>query len=109
MAHEPSPQRTPATALAVLLNDNPDLPPIDWTLSKDGKLSGYISGPGDLSTVFDAYERVLGGGKAAVGFEYRGKRQVSHYLHTMWRDVPISVDVLCDAATGQRPDGQAAA
>lgn len=113
MAHEPSPQTAPATALAQLLTENPQLPPLDWSLSKDGRLHGYISGPGDLSAVFDAYERVLGGGRGAVGFEFRGTRQIGHYLHTTWRDVPLSVDVICDepdvSTAGQCPDGRAAA
>lgn len=114
MNPQPSPQTGPATALAQLLAENPDLPHIDWSLSKDGQLHGYISGPADTVAVFTAYERVLGGGSGAVGYEFRGAQRVHHYLHTTWRDVALSIDVICTApegidASGQRPDGRAAA
>lgn len=99
MKPNPSPQTGPATALAQLLTEHPELQRIRWSLEQDGMLLGtamYLDV--DVRPVMAAFAEVLGGTPYESTFtqDEDGER-FSSYLSTVWRDVLLSVTLGCPA------------
>jgi hypothetical protein len=90
-----NPQLAPAMALVELLQAHPDLPAASWDIQEGDKpvLHGHIH-RGDMSAL-RLYAEVLGGGIRPVrDFELAGQQVRSHYLTTVWRDVPVELVVV---------------
>lgn len=92
----PNPQHGPALALVELIR-HPELPPLEWSLTTDGELRGVLTKGSDNTAAYAAYVRVLGGDRRTVSYMWRGAVRSTQYLHTTWRDVPVTVEVLSDA------------
>ncbi|MEV1094738.1 hypothetical protein AB0I87_04525 [Streptomyces sp. NPDC049952] len=92
----PQPQLGAASALVQLLAEYPDLPRASWSIDL-GTLHGHIH---DASFAeLETYAQVLGGSIRPHGdFVLRGETVRPHYLHSMWRDVPVEVVVVLPVA-----------
>ncbi|MFD9764764.1 hypothetical protein ACFWXI_14680 [[Kitasatospora] papulosa] len=92
----PQPQLGAASALVQLLAENPDLPLASWSIG-EFTLHGHIH---DASFAeLETYAQVLGGSIRPHGdFVLRGETVRPHYLHSMWRDVPVEVVVVLPVA-----------
>lgn len=91
----PNPQLGPATALVQLLQEHPDLPAVSWDIQIGDKpvLHGHVHF-GDMDAL-RVYAEALGGSIRPVrDFELAGRLVRSHYLTTVWRDVPVEVAVV---------------
>ncbi|MEC3993957.1 hypothetical protein VSR01_10550 [Actinacidiphila sp. DG2A-62] len=102
-----SPQTGPATALAQLLSEHPELPPIRWSLCPDGLLMGSAMRlETDARPVMAEFVAVLGGAPVeATSSSVQGDLIFSSWLHTTWRDVPLSVTLGCAAELASAPVG----
>lgn len=94
-------QRTPqlgaALALVELLKEHPELASAGWSIdSVSGALHGHVHA--DTFDALNAYAAVLGGG-IRPGRDYRSGEQMMrpHYLHTVWRDVRVTVALVLPA------------
>jgi hypothetical protein len=95
-----TPQLAPAMALVELLQAHPELPAVSWDIQEGGKpvLHGHIH-RGDMDAL-RAYAEVLGGGIRPVqDFVLAGRPVRSHYLTTVWRDVPVELVVVVPLPT----------
>jgi hypothetical protein len=91
----PSPQLAPALALVELLQAHPERPAASWDIQTGDKpvLHGHIH-RGDMDAL-RAYAEALGGGIRPVrDYELGGRLVRSHYLTTVWRDVPVELVVV---------------
>lgn len=93
----PIPQLGAAMALVQLLTDFPHLPHASWSVSLDtGSLHGHLHTASFESLT--AFAAVLGGSiRPGSDFPITGRMMRSHNLHTVWRDVPVSVTVVLPA------------
>lgn len=95
MKTNPNPQLAPAMALVELLRTHPELPPASWDIQESNKptLHGHIH-RGDMGAL-RVYAEALGGSIRPVhDFELAGQAVRSHYLTTVWRDVPVELVVV---------------
>jgi hypothetical protein len=82
-------------ALVELLRTHPELPAASWDIQEGDKpvLHGHIH-RGDMDAL-RAYAEVLGGSIRPVrDFELGGRPVRSHYLTTVWQDVPLELVVV---------------
>ena len=89
------PQLGPATALVQLLGEHPELPSVSWDIRSGDKpvLHGHVH-RGDMDTL-RLYAETLGGSiRPGNDFELAGQPVRSHYLTTVWRDVPVELVVV---------------
>ena len=85
------PQHGPALALAALLTEHPELPPLHWSITDDGVLRGSGHGPDQRGTI-GAYVTVLGGTPLPPSlFNFQHRQLVSEVLFTTWRDIPVTL------------------
>lgn len=87
-----STQLSAATALVQLLQDHPELPAVSWDIQTADRpvLHGHIH-RGDMDAL-RFYAEVLGGSIRPVqDFELAGRPVRSHYLTSVWRDVPVEL------------------
>lgn len=85
-------QASAATALVQLLTDHPELPPVSWDIQSGDRpvLHGHIH-RGDMDAL-RLYAEALGGSIRPVhDFDLGGRPVRSHYLTTVWRDVPVEL------------------
>ncbi|MEU8473703.1 hypothetical protein [Streptomyces hygroscopicus] len=93
-----SPQIAPATALGQLLQEHPELPPVEWTVPRThGVLKGALYADDHPFEVLRAYADVLGGSirpdtSPGSEFESAGLRRRVHRLTATWRDVTVIVE-----------------
>ncbi|MHA6764802.1 hypothetical protein [Streptacidiphilus sp. PAMC 29251] len=83
------PQLGPVLALVALRTGHPHLPPVGWTLTSEGHLSGTADAP----KVFAAYAAVLGGtpmGPIAYQSPSAGSG-LCDQLFATWQDVEFSL------------------
>jgi hypothetical protein len=95
----PSPQHAPAVALLELITEHPELR-ASWRLASDGFLMGDIRVTHDGRAVMDRFVAVLGGTPAESEYAAPNDshdRMWSSWLYTTWRDVKLSVTVMCPA------------
>lgn len=101
MSKVASPQQSPATALAQLIAEHPELPHMFWTITPDGHLTGSTYGVDDAGSIVRQVAAVLGG--APYSHDYTGasdgRVRPSQHLNTRWRDVEFHITVVgCPAA-----------
>ncbi|MEU9792944.1 hypothetical protein AB0E27_20340 [Streptomyces sparsogenes] len=93
-----SPQIAPATALGQLLQEHPELPPLEWSIPRThGVLRGVLYADDHPFEVLRAYAEVLGGAirpgdRPGDEFESCGLRRRMHRLTATWRDVTVVVE-----------------
>lgn len=95
----PSPQHAPAVALLELVTEHPDLR-VAWTLGGDGLLMGNLRVEADGRAVMDRIVAVLGGTPSESLYaapQDPSDLMWSSWLWTTWRDVRLSVTVMCPA------------
>lgn len=96
-----NPQLGPATALVQLLTEHPELPAVSWDIQIGDRpvLHGHIH-YGDMDAL-RVYAEALGGSIRPVrDFELAGRPVRSHYLTTVWRDVPVEVVAVVPLSAG---------
>ncbi|MEU3282140.1 hypothetical protein [Streptomyces antibioticus] len=91
MKSNPNPQTGPLTALAQLLSEHPELPPLDWSVTASGFLHGAWSGDEDVRPLIDAYAAVLGGEPSDYSYTRSGGRRAGFALKAVWRDISFDV------------------
>lgn len=96
MSHKPIPQLAPAMALVQLISEHPGLPPLSWSLSRSGWLSGaYYPEDADPRPVMAAYVKVLGGVVQESRYADDAHRRFSVILNAAWRDVDFYLSMGC--------------
>ncbi|MFC8282893.1 hypothetical protein [Streptomyces cyaneofuscatus] len=98
MSHQsiPIPQLGAALALVQLLQENPELPSASWSVGEFA-LHGHLHGGFEE---LGRYAGVVGGSiRPLTGDFLCGGRVVrTHRLTSMWRDIPVHVDVVLPVA-----------
>lgn len=95
----PSPQHAPVLALLALVTEHPELR-ATWHLADDGHLYGVLRVDSDGRRVMDRFVAVLGGTPMESTYAMPsdpGDLQWTSWLLTTWRDVRLSVEVVCPA------------
>lgn len=100
MKNKSNSQLGPATALAQLQAEHPNLPKVAWHLAANGHLSGSaMCMTTDPRPAMAAFAEVLGGVPSETWpLEGAESRMFSVWLHVTWRDVPLSVWMGCDVS-----------
>ncbi|MCZ4509909.1 hypothetical protein O3Q52_17240 [Streptomyces sp. ActVer] len=98
MSNNSIPQLAPAMALAELLREYPELPPVDWQVSSTGFFSGTWTSDEDVRPLMDAYTAVLGGVAGSYSYSRNGRERRALQLRTMWRDVHFDLFMSCPAS-----------
>ncbi|WP_406143686.1 hypothetical protein [Streptomyces anulatus] len=95
MKQNPIPQLGAATALVQLLSENPQLPAATWSIGEFA-LHGHLHGGfGALGR----YAGVLGGSiRPVADYPFDGRMVRTHRLSSVWRDIPVQVDVVLPVA-----------
>ncbi|WP_263165460.1 hypothetical protein [Streptomyces sp. SCSIO ZS0520] len=93
------PQLAPAMALAQLLQEHPELPPVHWSVSSHGLLEGYVESDDPMAGLAE-YAALFGAEivPAVRAFEHDGETLRSFEASTRWRDVPVRVKAIVPAA-----------
>lgn len=95
-----NPQLGPAMALVALRSEFPHLPPAKWSLDRDGHLMGTVYDP----DVFAAYVDLFGETPTEAGRSVRnGVIRETQQLFATWRDVEVSLWMLCIVGTVPTP------
>ncbi|WP_329131421.1 hypothetical protein OG552_10165 [Streptomyces sp. NBC_01476] len=92
-----SQQAGPLMALMQLVQENPDLPAVRWSLAADGFLMGDLMVDEDARPIMAAFVAVFGGQPTESRYSHLGVERFSLWLPTTWRDVRLSVTVICPA------------
>lgn len=108
MNPQPSPQIAPATVLAQLLTEHPDLPRLFWTISPDGWLSGSLYRDDvDARAAMARLVAVLGGTpdelRRDAEADETGTERFSTVLGATWRGVSFYLSMGCDATAVDLP------
>ena len=86
--HLTDPMLGPALALADLVREHSGLPITSAKASPDGCLTLHV----DTSAAFDFLAGIFGAIPAPdVTIDSNGRKAVSRWLHTVWRDVEVSL------------------
>lgn len=101
MTTNPNPQLVPSAVLSQLLEEFPDLPVIDWSLAKDGHLSGFVvNDEVDMRPVIDEYVKALN--TPVSEHWYTSPRtdceRYSATVYATWRGVNVTVYGSCLAS-----------
>ncbi|MBZ6085867.1 hypothetical protein KVH15_33330 [Streptomyces olivaceus] len=98
-----NPQHGAAIALVQLLEEHPDLPVAEWSMtSVTSELRGFVYRGGMAELAL--YAEVLGGSITAAdrAHEDQGQQVRAHRLSSVWRDVSVLITVVLPVAESAR-------